>query len=257
VIKPECPLSFPKVLREFPGSAVVELPAQQLFITVGNIQSSERPSGDLGRMASPSPQPRGRLQTPPGGFGGMTPTVPPMGIGMMGGTLGNTRPVCYYVSSTDGRVVREITLEWPSVNGRSQSARTIGAHSRAVFIPGHELLLLPAPVDITTVALPFGQSLQDIARAALPFGQSLQQLYQPVAGGRSIRFSYTAFRCGPVANNLVEQLPRSTVPPPREMSSEADQQFAKSRTETRGGTAPEKREPPIAGRPRGAGRPVV
>jgi len=238
--------SFDKVLREFPGSAVVELPARQLFITVGNIQSSEQPSGGLAPVASPSPQPRGRLQASPGAFGGMGSTAPPMG---MRGTLANTQPVCYYVSSIDGRVVREITLQWPSVNGRPQSAQTIGPHSRAVFIPGHELLLLPGPVDITSVGLPFGQSLQDIARAALPFGQSLHQPYQPVGGGRSIRFSYTAFRCGPVANNLVEQLPKSPVPPPREMSSEADQQFAKSRIEPRGGTAPEKREPPIAGRP--------
>jgi len=147
--------SFDEVLREFPGSAFVELPAQRLFIAVGNIRSSERTSGGAARTAL----------------------------------------VCYYVSSADGRVVREITLQWPSAVLRPQLEWPVFPHSGAVFVPGHELLLLPNP---DYIRLPPGASF-----GGGGFGRST-----PIA----FRFNaYTAFRCGPVANNVV-QVPRSAAP---------------------------------------------
>jgi hypothetical protein len=138
--------SFDKILREFPGSAIVELPAQRLFIAVGNIRSSEPTSGGSGRIAL----------------------------------------VCYYISSADGRVVREITLEWPSVVLHPKVVWQIPSHSGAVFVPGHELLLMPNP---GSYGLPsrhgaFGRSERSTPNAF-----------------RSI--AYTAFRCGPVDDNLV------------------------------------------------------
>ena len=104
-------------------------------------------------------------------------------------------PVCYYISSADGRVVREITLEWPSAVFRPQLTWPMLPHSGAVFVPGHELLLLPNP---DSIRLPPGASF-----GGGGFGRST-----PLA----FRFNaYTAFRCGPVANSRA-QLPRGTTP---------------------------------------------
>ncbi len=144
--------SLDRIFREFPGSAVVELPEQRLFITVGNIRTPEQPLPAEGPVVPFAPS-----------------FVKP------------SQCVCYYVSSTDGRVLREITLQWPDRDGRPQSPVLFGPNSRAVFVPGHELLLLPNPADVRGTALPFGHS-----------GDY----------GRSIQLTYTAFRCGPVASNL-------------------------------------------------------
>jgi hypothetical protein len=178
--------SLDRILREFPGSAVVELPAQQLFITVGYV----------GGGGSQQIVPR-----PPGG----------------------SQPVCYYVSSTDGSVVREIALAWPEtdLDGRPESTEPIGIHSGAVFVPGHELLLVPNPGPGRNVSPgrfgrigvgggEFGRGGLGDGRFGGP-GVGVGRSGRPTLTSTAFPCTYTAFRCGPVANNRA-QLPSSTAP---------------------------------------------
>jgi hypothetical protein len=93
------------------------------------------------------------------------------------GMIGGNQPVCYYVSSTDGRVVREILLEFPrsgrNVRSGSPLWQSRGPNVRPIFVPGHELLLVPN-LDST---------------------------------GSASQLVYTEFRCGPVGSSTVESPP--------------------------------------------------
>ena len=156
--------SFDRILGDFPGSAIVELPAQRLFISVGN--TSDR------------------------------------------------QPICYYVSNADGRVVREVRLEWPKNDqqpppdgrpsfgppgefpnfgrgGLSAGAGFTAGERGAVFVPGHELLLVPnAGSTLAPNSVPGMGGMGGMGGMRPSLGQ----------------LTYTSFRCGPVASNLVPVL---------------------------------------------------
>jgi hypothetical protein len=138
---------FDTVLFDFPGSAILEIPEQHLFISVGFERGGAGPAAE-------------------------------------------TWPVCYYISSADGRILRQIKLLGPNGTPFENNQflccyrpdcccrRVIGNNSincGAVFIPGHELLLLP---DFSTT--------------------------NGVTG-----VTYTAFRCGPVVDAI--QVPSGPV----------------------------------------------
>ena len=81
---------------------------------------------------------------------------------------------CYYVDSLDGRVIRRIILEYNGKNG--DPFFSMGPINDAVFVPGHELLLIPN------------------RRTGLII--------------RSEKTNYMVFRCGPIAN-AIQPLTRS------------------------------------------------
>ncbi len=124
------------IIRDFPGSAVAELPEQRMFITVGNEKTVE----------------------------------------------GVERVMCYYISSADGRVLRRVALE---TKERQPFGRPnlIQPSFAPLYIPGHELLLMPK---------------------------------RNMNARGTTELTYSVYRCGPMANAVQApaSAPAGNDPPP-------------------------------------------